>query len=215
MFGLLLILGGLLFILPGSVVAQEPADDVSAQAAVGTAITYQGRLTDSSGPVNDTCDFRFRLYDAVSGGTLLGTDNANSVSVSDGYFSVVLNNHPCPVILDILKELVSRVEDTDPFNEMIIVYRPHKIFVHGNEVSIVRDVVEYSNSRGLYYFQPVLFYGADELYQEQSPGIAFIGAYPEFVGQLGLAENTIEFIRADGYHRAVFHFINVVFQTVF
>ncbi|MCK4975758.1 MAG: hypothetical protein KAS36_02360, partial [Anaerolineales bacterium] len=44
------------------------------------------------GPVNGTCDFRFRLYNAASGGSLLGTDTVNGVPVSDGYFGVVLND---------------------------------------------------------------------------------------------------------------------------
>jgi hypothetical protein len=73
--------------------AQEPAGDINAQAVVGTAFTYQGRLSDASGPVNDDdCNFRFRLYSAASGGTLLGTDTVNGVQVRDGYFSVVLND---------------------------------------------------------------------------------------------------------------------------
>ncbi len=72
--------------------AEEPAGDISAQAAVGTAFTYQGRLRDAGGPVNGTCDFRFRLYNAASGGSLLGTDTVNGVPVSDGYFGVVLND---------------------------------------------------------------------------------------------------------------------------
>jgi len=81
----------LLLMVSGSQ-AQEPTGDMSAQAAVGTAFTYQGRLSDARGPVNDTCDFRFRLYSAASGGALLGTDTVNRVPVSDGYFSAVLND---------------------------------------------------------------------------------------------------------------------------
>jgi hypothetical protein len=83
----------ILLLSVGKATAQEPAGDVGAQAAVGTAFTYQGRLTDASGPVNhDNCDFRFGLYSAASGGTPLGTDTVNDVEVRDGYFSVVLND---------------------------------------------------------------------------------------------------------------------------
>ena len=73
--------------------AQEPEGDTSTQVAVGTAFTYQGRLSDADGPVNGTCDLRFRLYSAASGGSLLGTDTVNGVPVSDGYFGVVLNDN--------------------------------------------------------------------------------------------------------------------------
>ncbi len=83
----------LLLLAVGGSQAQEPEGDISAQAAVGTAFTYQGRLRDTSGPVTGTCDVRFRLYNAASGGSLLGTDTVNGVPVSDGYFGVVLNDN--------------------------------------------------------------------------------------------------------------------------
>jgi hypothetical protein len=83
----------LLLLAVGGSQAQEPEGDISAQAAVGTAFTYQGRLTHAGGPVNGTCNFRFRLYNAASGGTLLGTDTVNGVPVSDAYFGVVLNDN--------------------------------------------------------------------------------------------------------------------------
>lgn len=82
----------LLLLAVGGSQAQDPEGDIGAQAAVGTAFTYQGRLNDTGGPVNGTCDFRFGLYSAASGGTPLGTDTANDVEVRDGYFSVVLND---------------------------------------------------------------------------------------------------------------------------
>jgi hypothetical protein len=83
----------ILLLSVGKATAQEPAGDIGAQAAVGTAFTYQGRLTDAGGPVNGTCNFRFRLYSAASGGTLLGTDTVNGMPVTDGYFGVVLNDN--------------------------------------------------------------------------------------------------------------------------
>jgi hypothetical protein len=79
---LLLIAGGI-----GPAAAQGPEP----QAALGTAFTYQGRLTDADGPVNGTCDFTFRLYDEGAGGALLGTDTKAGVQVNDGYFSVELD----------------------------------------------------------------------------------------------------------------------------
>jgi hypothetical protein len=96
-FGLALALGVMLIGLPGGVGAQGPDDGIGAQAALGTAFTYQGRLDNTNGPVNGTCDFTFELYDAAgsgeppTGGTLLGTDTRTGVQANDGYFSVELD----------------------------------------------------------------------------------------------------------------------------
>src|SRR5438128_10871488 len=40
----------------------------SCALAQGTSFTYQGRLSDSSGPVNGNYDFTFQIFDAPSGG---------------------------------------------------------------------------------------------------------------------------------------------------
>lgn len=72
--------------LPQMAFAQEPDGEISAQAAVGTAFTYQGRLIQNGSPVSDTCDLMFVLYDAENGGNYL-TDSGTIVNVSDGYFS--------------------------------------------------------------------------------------------------------------------------------
>jgi hypothetical protein len=59
----------------------------------GTSFTYQGMLTNASDtPINESCDFTFRLYDALSGGNQVGTDQVKtSVSVSKGQFTVTLD----------------------------------------------------------------------------------------------------------------------------
>ncbi len=62
---------------------------------VGTAFTYQGRLTDASGPVNGTCEFQFSLWDSLSGtdpaGQVGSTQTVSSVMVDNGLFTVQLN----------------------------------------------------------------------------------------------------------------------------
>lgn len=74
---------------PASALAQE---GVSIQAALGTAFTYQGRLTDAGGPVNATCDFQFSLFDAANGGSQVGnTQTIANVTVSSGMFTTQLN----------------------------------------------------------------------------------------------------------------------------
>ena len=78
----------------GVVAAQEPADSEpqAALAAVGTAFTYQGRLTDAGSPANGAYDFEFRLYDAASGGSQVGsTVPLADVTVSNGLFTVQLD----------------------------------------------------------------------------------------------------------------------------
>ena len=61
------------------------------EGELGTAFTYQGRLTDGGNPAEGAYDFQFRLYDAPSGGNLLGTVTPGDVAVSGGLFTVKLN----------------------------------------------------------------------------------------------------------------------------
>jgi hypothetical protein len=63
-----------------------------AQAAVGTAFTYQGQLKQGLSPVNGTADLAFTLWDAASGGTQVGfTVTAAGVQVTEGLFTVTLD----------------------------------------------------------------------------------------------------------------------------
>ena len=70
--GLALVLGALLVVPRGAVGAQgpEPQGNVSIQQIpMGTAFTYQGRLTDGGDLANGTYNFIFALYDVGVGGT--------------------------------------------------------------------------------------------------------------------------------------------------
>ena len=67
-------------------------------ASLGTGFTYQGRLSDASGPVDGACDLTFKLYDEAgtgtppTGGIQIGvTVTKLSEEVSDGYFTVRLD----------------------------------------------------------------------------------------------------------------------------
>lgn len=78
-----------------AVVAQGPDAEAQQttdiQAALGTAFTYQGQLTDSNGdPVNDTCEFQFELYDVATNGSPLATDSSTE-TVTDGRFTAALD----------------------------------------------------------------------------------------------------------------------------
>jgi len=59
------------------------------QAQVGTAFTYQGRLTDAGAPANGVFDLELKLFDALSGGAQVGsTVTLGDISVANGLFTV-------------------------------------------------------------------------------------------------------------------------------
>jgi hypothetical protein len=63
-----------------------------ADTPVGTAFTYQGYLEDGGGAANGTYDFKFRLYDAASDGSQVGSEVVkDDETVSDGLFTVELD----------------------------------------------------------------------------------------------------------------------------
>lgn len=61
--------------------------------SVPTIISYQGFLADSSGsPISGTVDLEFKIYDASSGGNEIFAETHAGVTVSDGFFSVLLGS---------------------------------------------------------------------------------------------------------------------------
>ena len=55
-------------------------------------ITYQGKLDSSGSPANDLFDFKFRLFNSLTGGTQLGNEvSVDDVTVSEGIFNVNLD----------------------------------------------------------------------------------------------------------------------------
>jgi hypothetical protein len=65
---------------------------VFSQAALGTAFTYQGRLTDGAGLASGTYDLRFTLFDVATGGSGVGSPvTRDDVTVSKGLFTVSLD----------------------------------------------------------------------------------------------------------------------------
>src|SRR3990170_8415112 len=56
---------------------------------LATVFTYQGRLEDTSGPVNNTCDIEFKLFASAGGSDQVGSSaSRNNILVEDGYFTV-------------------------------------------------------------------------------------------------------------------------------
>jgi hypothetical protein len=59
--------------------------------AQGTAFHYQGSISGSGLPLNGTYDFKFTLWDALTGGAAHGTVTVLGVTVSRGLFTVTLD----------------------------------------------------------------------------------------------------------------------------
>lgn len=71
-----------------------------AWAEIPTVISYQGKVTDTSGnPVPDNnYTMRFRIYNVSAGGTALWDSGARTVAVAGGVFSVLLGESPQPAL---------------------------------------------------------------------------------------------------------------------
>jgi hypothetical protein len=64
----------------------------SAQSPLSTAIPYQGQLTDGGAPATGQYDFEFKLFDAASAGSQIGSTNSkDNVQVANGLFAVELD----------------------------------------------------------------------------------------------------------------------------
>jgi len=66
---------------------------VACATAVGTAFTYQGVVQKSGVGITGSCSIQFSLYDAASGGSLVGAPNPNTVAVNatNGLFTTTLD----------------------------------------------------------------------------------------------------------------------------
>ena len=72
--------------------APRPQEVVTPQTSTGNAFTYQGYLEDGSSPANGKYDFQFNLYNALTGGSQVGsTITKDNVTVTNGLFSVALD----------------------------------------------------------------------------------------------------------------------------
>jgi len=73
----------------------EGAGVITAAAALGTSITYQGRLTDGGSPANGPYDLIFLLRDgAVSGNVVGNSVELDDVDIANGLFTVQLDFGP-------------------------------------------------------------------------------------------------------------------------
>jgi hypothetical protein len=78
--------------LAGAIALVAALNNPAHAAPLGTVFTYQGQLQSGSAPANGTYDFEFTLYDAASGGNVVGaTVTTNGVGISGGLFTVALD----------------------------------------------------------------------------------------------------------------------------
>ena len=68
-------------------------DAALGQTPMGTGFTYQGQLKQNGQPFSGSPNLIFKLFDAASGGNLLGTQTVSGVNVSGGLFTVLLNGN--------------------------------------------------------------------------------------------------------------------------
>lgn len=81
------------FLSQSKISAQAPVPPAAAElaplsAAVSSAFSYQGKLTNGGRLVNGYCDFIWNLYAASSSGSALSTDTSANQLVTNGLFTV-------------------------------------------------------------------------------------------------------------------------------
>jgi hypothetical protein len=77
-----------MFIAAASLILAATAE----AAPLGTAFSYQGRLTQNGSSPTGSYDFQFRLFDAAANGTKIGADvTATAVAVNNGLFNATLD----------------------------------------------------------------------------------------------------------------------------
>lgn len=65
-------------------------------SAQGNAFNFQGRLNEGANPANGAYDLQFRLYDAIAGGTQIGSIPLNA----DFQINTLPNSNPNQVVID-------------------------------------------------------------------------------------------------------------------
>jgi hypothetical protein len=101
-----------------------------------TAFTYQGNLRDGGGLANGTYDFRFRIYDALAGGTQQGgTLTRAGTQVANGLFTVQLDFGVAPFLggrrwMEILVKKPADVNYTTLIPRVELTSSPYALFAH-------------------------------------------------------------------------------------
>jgi hypothetical protein len=88
----------------GTMKAQGPAPQGQIEAAANAPllISYQGRLSNASGPITATVAMTFTLWDAAAGGNVQWQEANKPISVNNGFFTTLLGGGTplAPTIFD-------------------------------------------------------------------------------------------------------------------
>ncbi|MCI0394149.1 MAG: hypothetical protein L0332_22980 [Chloroflexi bacterium] len=89
LFVIVLFLSAVVLALPRFKAQAQESPPQAVTLTMGTAFTYQGQLLKNGAPLTDTCDLRFQLYDALAGGSQVGsTQTLTGVGIGSGLFTV-------------------------------------------------------------------------------------------------------------------------------
>lgn len=78
---------------PEEPAAEEMGQPAAIEEDIKGGFSYQGILRSNNAPLNATCNFLFRLYDAATAGNKIGSDSAvTGVVVSNGLFTTQVNS---------------------------------------------------------------------------------------------------------------------------
>lgn len=86
--------GGLFVLLALVLTASLASADFTDPEPLSSGFTYQGQLKSSATPYNGSCDFEFKLFDALEGGSQVGITQTTTADLKEGYFTVFLDFGP-------------------------------------------------------------------------------------------------------------------------
>jgi hypothetical protein len=85
----------LVAVFAGLLITATSQASANQAASVSSQISYQGKISDSSGnPLTGSHNFKFQLYTAASGGTLVWEQDQSGVTVQNGLLEVKLAVDP-------------------------------------------------------------------------------------------------------------------------
>ncbi|MEM6574619.1 MAG: hypothetical protein AAF736_10135 [Pseudomonadota bacterium] len=91
----------------------------SGVGATETRFTYQGRLSATGAPLEQSVDVRFEIYDEAVGGVLLAEPQTQQVDIASGIFSVELDFGPAIVGAQVWLQVAPRGLSTGDFTPLL------------------------------------------------------------------------------------------------
>lgn len=108
-----------------------PAGPERGAAAIGTAFTYQGRLTLSGQPATGSFPAEFRLFDLAMGGIQIGATVMQTIDAQGGIFSTTLDFGSGPFATNSARWLETRVNGENLSPRQALTGTPHSLSTRG------------------------------------------------------------------------------------